>query len=86
MTQTNTKILLRIGMLFTLLFLGNTTLIANPPQTTYKAQTAKDTHIPDEQFKIMIGYLNKEQLFIEADAWLKLLENDAKASSDIGTE
>ncbi len=75
MTKLSTNILLKITMLITLLFLTNATLMAN---TTYQAVTAKNTNIPDAQFAIMIGHLNKDKLFVEADAWLKLLEISAE--------
>jgi small conductance mechanosensitive channel len=57
---------------------ATTTVMADEATTTYQAQTTKNINISDEEFEITISYLNKQQLFIEADAWLKLLEKAAK--------
>jgi len=46
-------------------------------ESNYQAQTVIDKDLSDAKFAIMIGHLPKEKLFVEADAWLKLLEEAA---------
>lgn len=69
------KILFKLLISFTVLLFIDTTLMA---KTTYKAVTAKNPDITDKQFEIMISHLNKDKLFVEADAWLALLESAAE--------
>ena len=69
------KILFKLMISFTALLFINTTLMA---KTTYEAVTTKNPNITDKQFEIMIGHLNKDKLFVEADAWLILLESAAE--------
>ena len=69
------KIAFKLMISLTVLLFVNTALIA---ETSYKAITTKTSYTTDEQFAIMIGHLNKEKLFVEADAWLKLLESAAE--------
>ena len=69
------KILFKLMISFTALLFINTALMA---KTTYEAVTTKNPNITDKQFEIMIGHLNKDKLFVEADAWLILLESAAE--------
>ena len=69
------KILFKLMISFTALLFINTVLMA---KTTYEAVTTKNPNITDKQFEIMIGHLNKDKLFVEADAWLILLESAAE--------
>ena len=69
------KILFKLMISFTALLFINTTLMA---KTTYEAVTTKNPNITDKHFEIMIGHLNKDKLFVEADAWLILLESAAE--------
>ena len=70
-----TTTLLKAMILLVSFALANTALMG---ATTYKAETTKNINIADDQFDIMIGHLSKEKLFVEADAWLALLEDAAK--------
>ncbi|MEA3522269.1 MAG: mechanosensitive ion channel [Campylobacterota bacterium] len=57
------------------MLIANTVLFAD---TSYRASTTQDPNIANKHFSIMISYLPKEKLFIEADAWKKLLEDAAR--------
>ncbi|OQX57475.1 MAG: hypothetical protein B5M52_07380 [Helicobacteraceae bacterium 4484_230] len=59
------------------MLITNMTLFA---ASSYKATTAQNPDIDDDKFSIMISYLPEDKLFVEAQAWKKLLED---ASRDV---
>jgi len=44
--------------------------------------TTGDVNIPLDQFELKLGHMLSDELFVEADAWLKLLQADAKRVYD----
>ncbi|MGC9329685.1 MAG: hypothetical protein ACP5I1_18765, partial [Candidatus Hinthialibacter sp.] len=50
-------------------------------QTSYKAVTVKDPKIPVAYLEIMLKPLTKEELKVEADAWMLLLKNKVQEIS-----
>ena len=59
------------------MLIANMTLFA---ASSYKATTTQNPNIDDDKFSIMISYLPEDKLFVEAEAWKKLLED---ASRDV---
>jgi len=63
------------------LMLSTTLLVANEEKTAV-AVTTEDPEIPLDQFELKLGHLTSDELFVEADGWLKLLQKDAKKVYD----
>jgi len=63
------------------LMLSTTLLVANEEKTAV-AVTTEDPEIPLDQFELKLGHMTSDELFVEADAWLKLLQADAKKVYD----
>ncbi|MBN2325914.1 MAG: mechanosensitive ion channel [Candidatus Omnitrophica bacterium] len=55
-------------------------------QSSYKAVTTKDPQIPLAYLEILLKPLTKEELKVEADAWMLLLKNKVKQISDAEIE
>jgi len=65
-----------------LIGIGSPSLQAEETSAAPTPQTINEPDIPLDQFKLKLGYLTADELFTEADGWLKLLQQDAKAVYD----
>jgi len=65
-------LLLAVGLVFSASTLNAVEKEMPAPVTT------EESEIPLDQFELKLGYMTADELFVEADGWLKLLQEDAK--------
>jgi len=70
--------LLPFMLALTLLFAGSSNANAAETAATPYPLTTQEPDIPLEQFELKLGAMTSDELFVEADGWLKLLQSDAE--------
>ena len=70
--------LLPLMLALTLLITGSSNANAAETAKTPSPVTTQDPNIPLDQFELKLGAMTADELFIEADGWLKLLQADAQ--------
>jgi len=65
---------------------GSASLHAEEQGAAPAPVTTNEPDIPLDQFTLKLGYMTEDELFTEADGWLKLLQHDAKAVYDTKRE
>ena len=68
-----------VKVLFLVLgLIGSATLLHAAQEEAATAVTIAEPDIPLDQFELKLGAMTADELFVEADAWMKLLQADAQ--------